>query len=338
MKILLVQTSFFGDTILSTAVISGIQSIYPNCELWMMTTKQAAPMVQSDPLIKGVLPYDKRGHDKGITGLIRQIKKIRSMKFDRVYTLHRSYRTAILLGLSGIPKRYGFKDSRFNWVYHTVIDRNRYHHDVLRNLSILFEDKPLKFLNTELRLFHRGKHVLSQNSQEHLPSAQSYVVLVPGSVWKTKMWHAEGFRDIAMSLLARGFKVVIMGAPSEAANNSIVTQGLPVIDFTGKTSIPDAMYIIQHARLVICNDSMSLHMASAFKVPTVAIFCATSPSFGFYPWKNQAIIVEKHLACKPCSRHGTPICPNGTNHCIEGLSAEEVLVAVDRLLRTQFHA
>lgn len=93
------------------------------------------------------------------------------------------------------------------------------------------------------------------------------------------------------------------------------------------------MAVMQKARLVVCNDSMSLHMASALKVPTVAIFCATSPTFGYGPWQNQAIVVERRdLACKPCRPHGSRRCPNGTEACMRGLAADEVISAVDRLL------
>jgi heptosyltransferase-2 len=77
---------------------------------------------------------------------------------------------------------------------------------------------------------------------------------------------------------------------------------------------------------------MVLHMASAFKVPTVAIFCATSPSFGFGPWKNRALVVEdEQLQCKPCSRHGTRKCPLGIETCMK-LPAERVIEAADSLL------
>jgi heptosyltransferase-2 len=84
-----------------------------------------------------------------------------------------------------------------------------------------------------------------------------------------------------------------MGGPGDAAVNQRVADGLDVIDLAGKTSISDAMSIVQQAKLVVCNDSMSLHMASAFKVPTVAVFCATSPALGFGPWKNNARVVGK---------------------------------------------
>ncbi|MCK5540435.1 MAG: hypothetical protein KAI69_05855, partial [Deltaproteobacteria bacterium] len=85
----------------------------------------------------------------------------------------------------------------------------------------------------------------------------------------------------------------------------------------------------------ICNDSMALHMASACKIPTVAIFCATIPQFGFGPWQNRAVIVEKKdLDCRPCARHGSRQCPNQTRACMDDLPATAVIEAIESILTT----
>jgi len=97
MNILLVQTSFLGDTILSTPVISGLNKLFPEAQIWMMTTPLSSSLVKRDPLLAGVISYDKRGKNSGLPGLIRMSRKIRKMKFAKVYSLHRSFRTSLLV-------------------------------------------------------------------------------------------------------------------------------------------------------------------------------------------------------------------------------------------------
>ncbi len=333
MRVLLVQTSFLGDTILSTPVISGLKKIYPHAELWMMTTPPASALIKRDPLLTGVLVYDKRGKGAGIKGFLKMRRTIKSMGFEKVYALHRSYRTAMLLWLCGIPMRVGFSDAKLSFLYHQVRRRNPADHDVVRNLSLLTVELPLESLNTELRLFPPKKREIDEEIENVLPPPGTYVVLVPGSVWKTKMWHWEGYREVADYILKKGCEVVLLGAHSDGLVNAKVAQGLNAIDLAGKTSISAAMYTIKNSKLVVCNDSMALHFASAFKVPNVAIFCATSPKFGFHPWKNKAVVVEKqNLACKPCARHGGQTCPTGTEVCMKEVSAAEVIAAVEKLL------
>lgn len=333
MKILLVQTSFLGDTILSTPVIEGIKRISPNAELWVMTTPVASSLVLRDPLLTGVLTYDKRRTDSGFGGLVRMARRIRTMCFDKVYSLHRSFRTSFLLWLSGIPIRIGFTNAKLNFLYHETRERKATDHEVLRNLSLLSGEVSIASLEEEIRLFPPERNELDSTLGEILPQPGEYVVLVPGSAWRTKRWHWEGYREVARFFLKQGLATILLGAALDEAVNAKVASGLEVLDLAGKTSISDAMYIIKNAKLVVCNDSMTLHMTSAFKVPNVAIFCATSPHFGFGPWKNRAIVVEKNdLPCKPCCRHGGKTCPTGTEACMRELSHDRVINAARDLL------
>ena len=336
MNILLVQTSFLGDTILSTPVISGLNKLYPKALIWMMTTPLSSSLVKRDPLLSGVISYDKRGKDSGLPGLIRMSQKIRKMKFAKVYSLHRSFRTSLLVRLTGIPERTGCEDTSLSFVYHEKRKRDLEEHDVIRNLSILSNESPVESLDTEMRLFAPAKEEISQNIKERLPKTGRYAVLVPGSVWKTKMWHWQGYRSIAHFLINMRISVVLLGALSDKDVCKSVAKELDIIDLSGETSISEAMYVMKNAKLSVCNDSMSLHMSSAFKVPTVAIFCATSPDFGYGPWKNRSIVVERtDLDCKPCRSHGSNTCPTGTEACMKDLSPDKVIDAIKELLKIQ---
>ena len=333
MKILIVQTSFLGDTILSTPVIAALKKIHPDAELWMMTTPLSASLVKRDPLLKGVITYDKRGTDKGLTGLMRIRKRICEESFDRIYSLHRSMRTAILLRLCGSsPTRIGFANASLGLIYHQTQKRNPDDHDVIRNLSILAGECSLDSIETDLRLFAPDRPELDKSITGMLPDPGRYGVLTPGSAWNTKMWHWQGFRETARYLLKKGLDVILMGTPSDREVSSKVAKGLNILELTGKTGIDEAMYIMKNSAIAVCNDSMALHMTSAFKIPCVAAFCSTVPSFGFGPWKNRAVVVETELVCRPCGRHGKKRCPNGTEACMKKISQNEVIQAIEELL------
>lgn len=340
MRVLLVQTSFLGDTILTTPLILGIKRLYPDCELWLMTTPQAKSLVENDPLLSGVIEFDKKGKERGVVALFKMAMKLRSYGFSRVYAVQRSYRTAILLLLAGISYRIGFSNAALSFLFHRKELRHQAEHDVLRNLALLGGEGDLEKdklpieerFSTEMRLFLPDSIYENKIVHDYSISAP-YVVLVPGSAWNTKMWYWERYRDLASSLLERGFKVVVLGASLEIEVCTKVSQGLNIDNLSGKTTLLESMAIIKHACCVVCNDSMALHMASAFKVPNVSIFCATSPSFGFGPWRNQAEVIERQgLSCKPCRRHGSNVCPTGTEECMRGVTSQEVLTSLVRLV------
>ena len=333
MKILLVQTSWLGDTVLSTPVIAGIKSLHPEAALWMLTTPLSAGLVRDDPLLAGVLTYDKRAHDSGISGFSRMCRRVRQMQFDRAYSLHKSYRTALLLWCSRIPLRIGFANARLPYLYHLRNSRPASQHDVIRNLSILSEENPATTFDTKLRLFPPGIDEVRPHIREVLNRVENFVVMVPGSAWYTKMWPWKGYRKVAAHLLDKGVPVILLGADAEVPVAEKVARELDIVNLAGKTSIAESMLVVSRARLMVCNDSMALHLASAFQVPTVAIFCSTSPAFGFGPWQNKAIVVQRNdLPCKPCGAHGYRSCPNRTEACMQDLPAERVVEAVDTLM------
>ncbi len=329
MKILLVQTSFLGDVILSTPVIAGIKKIYPQSEVWCMTTPLAAPLLQRDPLISGIVELDKHGKHRGILGSRKIIAQLREMRFDKAYSLHRSARTALLLYFAQIPERIGFSSAKLSFLYTRTVKRLKGVHDVVRNLSLLTKDASLDLLDSSLRVFAPQENEISAE----ISTLRGAVILVPGSSWRTKMWRAEGYSDLASFFLSKGLEVILTGNSKERLLCDKVGAGMAVKNLAGRISLDEMLFLVKHSKLLVCNDSMALHLASAFKIPNVAIFCATSPQFGFGPWENNGIVVEKEgLRCKPCSPHGSARCPTGTWACMNELDSYRALEAARSLL------
>ncbi len=331
---LLVQTSYLGDTILSTPLIAALHQLHPGTQLWLMTTPAAAGLVTDDPLVHRVIAFDKRGRESGFTGILRMSRRLRRIGFDRAYALQRSYRTALMLRLSGIAHLTGFRTAKLAFAFHSRQARDTDAHDVLRNLGLLAGETPLRALDTSLRLFPPPVDRLDSKLAAQIQDPRPYVLLVPGSARKTKRWHWDHFRTVADRLLDRGYRVLLMGAAADRAVSRRVARGLGVVNLAGRTSVPATMTLVRHAAAVVCNDSMAQHLASAFRTPCVVVFCATSPAFGFGPWQNpDAVVVEAQgLACKPCSRHGEQHCPTGTQACMEALKPQDVLDALESVL------
>lgn len=332
MRTLLVQTSFLGDSLLSTPVIEGVHRFLPDTELWTLSTPLSRVLFARDPLVHTALAFDKRKEHKGIMGLERMLRTIRALKFERALVLHRSWRTAFLMGLSGIRERVGFEEAALPWVFHRRVSRGAVpaagptRHEVERNLAILTPFGDVRSLSQSLRVHPLPLEGLSDSLRRTLMPLSSYVVLVPGSVWETKRWSPRRYQELAQRLERDGSRVVLVGAPDERDTANQVAADTHAINLVGQTSVEECVSIIAGARGVVCNDSFALHVASAVRVPTVAVFCATSPEFGFGPWQNPlaAVVEREGLTCKPCSRHGQRRCPLATNQCMEEVPSSQV--------------
>lgn len=333
-RILIVQTSFLGDVVLSTPVIKRVAEIHPTAEIWMMTTPLASAIVRNDPLIKDVIKFDKGSNESGFLGLFRKARELRRLNFSTVYSLHRSFRTSILLYLAGIKKRVGFRESKLSFLYSELRTRNRkVSHEVLRNLSLV---PTLLEADSEedLRVFLPAEDSAEAIKKNFGLEKRQYAVVAPGSVWETKRWLADRFGQVGIGLKGLGLKVVVVGSKQDLQAADIAAASGNLINLSGKTDISQMMSLVKDSAILVSNDSFPLHLGSAFKIPTAAIFCSTIPEFGFGPWKNESVVlgVEK-LSCRPCGKHGRRLCPTGTEACMKGVSSEEVLLACRKLLR-----
>ena len=335
MKILLVQTGFLGDVVLSTPVLAELARQFPGAKISILTTPLAKPLVELHPNVEKVLVFDKRGKYRGLGGLLRFARRLREERFEKVFSLHKSYRTAALLLLARIPERFGFAEASASFLYSRTATRKEYPHEVLRNLAIL------KTVGVDPGSL--GAKMNIGLSDESIAQAEKlisgfggpWVAIAPGSVWATKRWTTEGFATVTASLVEQGYSVVILGGPSdeEVARDVEDKCGKKILNLTGRTNLMVSAAIISKCDLVVTNDSAPLHIASAVGTPVVAAFCATVPEFGFGPWGVPSEIVGvENLSCRPCGRHGGNTCPTGTHACQKQLSAEMVLSAAKRVL------
>ena len=344
-NILLVQTGFIGDVILSTPVISAIKEMYPNSSLSLLTTPIASTLFKNDTRLNEVISYDKRGKQSGISGLLGMARELKSRNFDVVFSLHKSYRTSMLLFLSEIPIRFGFKEAKLSRLYSKTIRREKESHDVLRNLSILknvgFDTKSL-----DLRMkIDIGEKLRSETRKKfNFIEGKKLVVVAPGSVWLTKRWTEEGYAGLISKLLDFGFFVILIGGEGDKSVGEVIEKKVveekslcgDFRNYIGELNLLESAALIEMASVLVANDSAPLHLASALHSPVVAIFCATVPDFGFGPWMTRHEILEvKELSCRPCGRHGGNSCPTGTNFCRTQIDDNDVFNAVVRLSNEQ---
>jgi len=347
-NILVVPKGFLGDILLTSPAVEALKRSNPDDTVTVLCDPKIADFVRRDPLVDDVIIFDRREH-RGWKSLKHYAASLADKKFDRAYSFHQSPRTALLLRLANIPERVGYCGSLLSILYTRRVPKPEKSHEVVRNLELVRADLNPEVREEVNRLARSGPSHVSAFGRLRVPPEDSlrvsdrvrqicedqkpFVLLAPGSAWETKRWHAEGFRELAAKLMAEGYRIVLTGAPSDADACVDVAQGLNVANLCGETSMDDLMALVKWSKCVVCNDSMTMHIASALQVPTVVVFCATSPAFGFGPWRNRAVVVEKAgLFCKPCRRHGSRRCPTGTNACMTGVSADEVLAGVHSLM------
>jgi heptosyltransferase II len=336
-NVLVLQTGFLGDTVLTLPLLSEIKRRFPSIRLTVLCSPSGRELLEDYPGVDALIVDDKRGADKGFVGLWRKAAVLRERAFTMALTPHKSFRSALLLYLAGIPYRVGFRQSKGWFLFNRRVDRRSERHDVERNLSILeaFE------LGVEecRRALDLPVNPVRQYSVNRILSSwgvnleKMIVGVNPGSVWPTKRWATEGFAQL-IQLVKNKYdcEVLLFGAAEDAAVVSKIhdMSGRSAINLAGKISLQELPAALNVCRVLVTNDSGPMHIAVARKVPTVAIFCATTSDLGFYPYSSNSIVLEKELSCRPCASHGGRRCPLGTEDCIRLIRPEHVFQAVQR--------
>jgi heptosyltransferase-2 len=332
-SLLVVQTSFLGDVVLTTPLLTALRQRVRPRRLDVLVRPEAVPLLRGHPDVDTVLVDDKRGADRGLGGLWRTARRLRHERFDVAVSPHRSLRTALVLAAAGIPRRVGFADSRGAVLFHERVARDRRQHDVDRNLALLAPFGPAVVPSPPMRL--PVDDDAAARAAALLPEGPGPLIgVAPGSVWATKRWTAAGFAAVVAALAADGARVVLLGAPAdrEVADEVARRAGGVATVLAGRTDLATMVAVVDRLALLVANDSAPMHVACARDVPVVAIFCATTPALGYGPRGARAIVVEADLACRPCGTHGGRSCPRGTEDCMRLVTPNAVLGAARALL------
>jgi heptosyltransferase-2 len=295
--------------------------------------------LQDHPAIDEIITYDKKNSDRGWQGLRRSAARVREKHFTVALTPHKSLRSALLLYLAGIPHRVGFRQSRGWFLFQQRAERNPRLHDVERNLSVLqaFGVRPD---DCRRAIDMPVAHAVQQTVDEKLRALgvggrESIFGVNPGSVWPTKRWSSAGFAALIRMLREKhDCQVLLFGGSDDAGVVEDVQRqcGDAAISLVGRIGLRELAAAISRCRVFVTNDSGPMHIAVARQIPTVAVFCATTPDLGFYPYTSHAIVVQRDLACRPCASHGGRRCPLGTEDCIRQITPQTVMQAVEKLL------
>nr|WP_230417072.1 glycosyltransferase family 9 protein [Micromonospora tarapacensis] len=100
------------------------------------------------------------------------------------------------------------------------------------------------------------------------------VALHPGATDTRRRWPADRFGQVARTLHADGYEVLVTGTPAERDVVELVaaSAGVPVRPQVGTLSLGGLAGCYAGCELVISNDTGPLHLAAAVGTPTVGIF------------------------------------------------------------------
>lgn len=322
-KILVIKLRQLGDVLLTGPVFSTLKAQFPLAKIDAYVYRESRDLLEGHPAIDECILYDRSWKN---LPLFKRLKKefslwqiIRKNRYDLVINLTEGDRGAIAARASKAQVRVGFKPKgRWQKNLYTHIAKNcpNLRHTVEKNLDAL----------RRIGIFPRqeDKELFLHVSEPSLIK-EPFVLIHPTSRWRFKCWPVQKMRELTQELLKMGKKVVFSSGPDLFEQEMVqeITQGLDVMNLSGKLTLKQLTALIDQSELLISVDSLPFHMANALKKPVVAIFGPTS-DVTWGPWRNpDAQVISQNFSCRPCYQDGCG--GSKVSDCLVTLPVQRVL-------------
>jgi heptosyltransferase-2 len=312
--------NWLGDAVMALPAVRNLKTIVGDDPLTIATPEKLAALWRRCPFVDKVIALE---NPKNLWATARQL---RAGEFGSAVLLPNSLRSAAEAWLARIPQRLGYaRGGRGLLLTHSLPAP-------ARNPARLHQ----RFYYLDMVAGFGGPSDPSFPKLRKEPATVAglrdlVMAICPGAEYgPAKRWPVENYLAVARYFVeTRNARIILLGAPADAPLAEEFARQLPEVENrAGKTSLDEFMAALVSARLVICNDSGAMHVASALGVPTLAIFGSTEPALTG-PMGARSRVLRHHVPCSPCFLRECPI----DFACMKSITPEIVIVAAEKMLR-----
>ena len=337
-RILIRSSNWLGDAVISLPAVRAIKMGRPDAQITIVAPSKIAPMWKLVPEVDAIVSLTRNS-------LLATVFSIRRQSgFDVAILLPNSLRVALEAWLSGAARRVGYRGHSRRWLLNQIIPeslrRGPLEHQATHYLRIAQEiGAETEDTWKNALCLPRQNHAKADGIQDisdstkgvPLASDRVKLGLCPGAEYgPAKRWLPERFAEVAVAVAAQSpVQWILVGTPNDAAVGQTIAQALrdSCVNRIGQTTLDQLINELRGCRLVLTNDTGTMHLASLLGVPTVAIFGSTEPRLTG-PLGDRHIVLRHQVECSPCFLRKCPI----DFRCMKAVSVREVTEAVLSIL------
>ena len=335
---------------MASALLPPLRATWPDAQISWLVEPAGSNLLRDNPYLDELIIWPKndwqnlfkqRRYRELISYIRGFAKGLRNRQFDLVLDIHGLLKSGLLAAFTCAPQRIGLGSREGSqWLMTQTLKAHK--DDPRLGSEYLQLAKELELDTRSFAMTINAAESSQQAVRKYLHDAgldtttTAYAVLCPFTTRPQKHWFNQRWGQL-LDLLHQhtALTPVILGGPNDTAATAAIiaaatTSSQHIINMVGKTSIAEAVALVQGADLLIGVDTGFTHLGIAFNLPTVALFGSTRPYLD--PGSSNARILYQgeSLACSPCRRR--PSC-NGQYFCMQSHTAENVFHTVQHLLQ-----
>ncbi|MDJ0624805.1 MAG: lipopolysaccharide heptosyltransferase II [Candidatus Caenarcaniphilales bacterium] len=301
-KILVFRYRFLGDTILTIPFLKQLKQAYPESYVAVLVAPQSGVLLQNCPFVDELIEFDTTRFHKYDSGSLEKksfwyyAQEIRKRKFDIAFVLKRSFSSAFLSWVAGIPQRIGF-NTEYRGIFLTKkINFQLKQHEVINFLNHL-EEPYNQAPSKGDKMFWPTPQEKSKaiNLLKSLNPNQKKILIHAASANPHKMWTLNNWASLLFHLKKKNYSIILSGAPLDGQYYEEICERAEInVDLNlceTQTTLRENISVYEHCNLAICVDSGPMHLAAAVGVPILGLFGPSDPD-RWSPWSNQYKIIQ----------------------------------------------
>ncbi len=343
-NLLVIRPDNLGDVIMLGPALRAIKETSPRARITLLASTGGASAAPLLPWIDEVIPWRTLWQDLGHLTFDpareRQlINTLAERHFDAAICFtsfsQSPHPPGYVCYLAGIPLRAGESKEFGGGVLTTELRgvTAEEEHQVERNLRLV---EALGFVARDRQLAvaidaTARSAALALLRSLGLDPDLPFILLHPGASAEARRYPPARSGELARTLLDRGWPVLVTAVEREAAIVDAVVHGAPgVRTLIGGTTLGEYAALVECAALVICGNTLPLHLADAVGTPLLALYSGTDCEAQWRPRATRSLLLRRPTPCYPCYRFDCPI----GQPCLD-IPAAEVADAAEALLRGQ---
>ena len=339
--LLVIRLSAMGDVAMSVPVIKALLNQYPDIQVTILTKSFFTPLFSKLANVN-VHVAEVKGRHKGIYGLFRLYKELKSKNIDAVADLHNVLRTNLL--------KLFFKSGGFRFAQ---IDKGRAEkkalisaeNDSFNQLKTTHERYSEVFSALGFSLKLSKSSVLDRvplygkTLQIVGSGTKKRIGIAPFAAFKGKMYPLHLMEKVISALEASdNFQILLFGGgDNELDQLSIWEEKFQnTINASKKLTFEEELRLISNLDMMLAMDSGNGHLSAMYGVPTVTLWGVTHPYAGFSPFgqarENSILADRNNFPSIPTSIYGNKM-PDGYEKAMETIDPEKILSKIAELTR-----
>lgn len=328
-KILVIQLLRFGDLLQSTPALSALRRTWPDAKLSVLVREEFAEVLYGNPdvdeIIEWDLDVDYRGVVPGSPGagrtaaaLRRFLLPLRARKFDLVCNLTNDLPSALVA--------YLLRPRHVRGLAYCRDRRYRVRDEWLRYLFLLNEVRPLNTVNVvdcfvracggthggrpSIRISRADERSAAEILRRTLrPSGRPLIGIQTGASKGFKCWPATRYAQLADRLIRAGHDILFFGSDAERDGVGRILQSMSApkgraVGLAGETRFPELGALLSKCRLLVSNDTATVHVAAAVGTPCLVLTFGPTGPFETGPYGEGHFSLVPRSACHPCDWTG----------------------------------